>query len=343
MFNLPLLPRNLEACERDLKNPDRRVRLSVISDLTKNAPDAERSLRVDLLILALSDADHEVRRQTLVALADLSATRARSRVLGLLADPEIRVRQMAVMCLGEISERGDLEVEGRLTALLSAGDASIRYQALLAYSQLDPTGASDDVLKALSDSDVEVRELALRIVDEVILAAGLSMPQKMKDALVRSCTDRDPGVRLVAQVLLGELGIAAPREMILDVVAGRFRVREPRDEQSCIELAGTLGIAEAIPHLLRRGFGRWGMSFDPFRWTALASLCRLNNDRAFKKLNKALSSRSYMDRTMAVQSLGESQSPEATSLLLPLQGKSKVVDQEVLAAALLNLKLATQV
>lgn len=340
MFKVELLPRNLEACRRDLSHHNSEVRLSVVRDLSRGGDDQDRGKRVELLLSALVDSDARVRRQVLVALADLQAAQARDRVLSLLSDAQIQVRQMAVLCLGEIAAEDDAEVVGRLASLLRAGDPSIRYQALIAHSQLRPSEAAEDLRRALEDPDPEIRELAVRLVDEVLVAGGESIPVELKELIVTGAQEDDaPGVRLLAQLLCGELGWEAPRGMIREVVARRFRVREPRDEQLAIQLAGKLGLTDTAEELSRRAFGRLGFSLDPFRWNALSCLCRFGDQRAFGKLKGALSSRSPVDRTMAVKSLGESGHPEALDLLRPLRENPGPLDPDVLAEAIANLEV----
>ncbi len=339
MFKVELLPRNLEACRRDLSHESPDVRLSVVRDLSRGAEDHDRLQRIDLLLAALTDADARIRRQALVALADLQAIEARDRVLSLLSDAQIQVRQMAVMCVGEIASPQDDEVVGRLASLLRAGDPSIRYQALIAHSQMRPADAADDLRRALKDQDAEIRELSLRLVDEVLVARGQAIPPSLREAVVTAAAeDEVPGVRLVAQILCGDLGWEAPWEMIRAVIARRVRVREPRDEQMAIQLAGKLGLTDMADDLSRRAFGRLGFSLDPFRWNALACLCRFGDRRALSKLKAALGARSPVDRTMAVKSLGESGHPEALELLRPLEKAPGPLDPDVLSEAIRNLQ-----
>lgn len=342
MFKVELLPRKLEACRRDIAHKDVKVRLAVVGDLVRGAVTENRSERLSLLSLALDDESAEVRRRALVALADMEAKEVRERVLSLLRDQQIQVRQMAVLCLGEIADETDEEVVGRLASLLKAGDPSIRYQALIAHTHLRPREAQSDLSQALRDEDGEIRELAVRLIDEVPVARGEPIAGPLQGALVRVASeDAAPGVRLVAELLCGELGFEAPHEMTRRVVSGRFRVREPRDEQRALMLAGRLRLTEVAPELHRRAFGRLGFSLDPFRWFALAALCRWGNERAFEKLKGALRARSPVDRTMAIQSLGESGHPEALSLLKRLPEDTANLDPAVLALALKKLEAGT--
>lgn len=255
------------------------------------------------------------------------------RVLALLSDVDLGVRQMAVLCLGEISPPDDQAVKGRLELLLKASAPAIRYQALLSLCQVSGRAAGPDVLLMLKDEDHDVRELSVRLLDEVILSDE-PLSVETVDALTRATSDESPFVRLVAELVLGERGIVASREMIAKVVRREMRVREPRDEQTAVLLAGRLQMQELTSALRRRAFGLLGYSLDPFRWGALASLARLFEERAMQKLVRSLHSRRYLERTMAAKSLGESGRAEAGPLLVALDRKQDLVDQSVVSEAL---------
>jgi HEAT repeat protein len=335
VFELPSLPRNLESSRRDLKDVDARIRIKVVSDLSRVRDPEEREARVGLLVGCLSDKNVEVRRQALLGLADLQAKEATLDVLNLLSDVELRVRQFAVLCLGEISNRSDLLVHQRLRSLTIAPEARLRYQAISALGQLDPDGFPSVADQGLRDLDPEIRELSLRLLEEVIVAAGRQLSPELSDMILQACSEPDAGIRLIAQIVAGELGWDAPRDMLLATVRRRFKVREPRDEQEAIALCGRLGLREALPSLSRRGFGWFGISFDPFRWVALGALAQLGDTQAVAKLEHALRSRRFSDRTMAVKTLGEVGDPRALPLLRELNGST--VDQEVLDEALRRL------
>ena len=278
----------MAACETDLLSEDVEVRKEVTRDLGRFSDETERPRRVTLLIQALSDENSEVRRQALLSLADLRASEAVSAILTMLSDVEIRVRQIAVLALGEVAAPSDSEVLGRLASLLRAGDASIRYQALLARSQLAPEDIALDIAQGLSDTDPEIRELAIRLGDEVLLENDREISKELQELIVGACQDRENRVRIVAQLLAASQGWEASRDMILKIAAGRVRVREPRDEQEAIRLCGILRLESAIPSLERRAYGLLGMSLDPFRWVALGSLARLGEPRAIARLGKSL-------------------------------------------------------
>ncbi len=337
MFNLPPLPRTLRACEEDLRSKDPAIRLAAATDLARLPDVAERAARVALLRAALADPESKVRRRVLLSLADLSAQEAVPELLRLLREPNIELRQMAVLALGECADPSDELVRGRLAALLRAGDPAIRYQALLALSSLHPQGAAADLAQAGEDEDPEVRELAVRLVDEQLLACKLPLSKELEQRLVALCGDAMPAVALVAQLVCAELGWTTPRSMIEAVVRGEFRVKEPRDEQWAIELAGRLRMEQLLPALRRRAYGVLFFSWDPFRWAALSALAQHADPRALSRLMKALASGSYVERTFAAQGLAAVEHEPALPLLRKMLGRAEVVDQDVLREAVQNL------
>jgi HEAT repeat protein len=337
VFKLPPLPRTVAACEIDLLSEDAAVRKAVTVDLGRFSDDSERPRRVGLLVGALTDQNSEVRRQALLSLADLGDSQAVPAILSLLTDVEIGVRQIAVLALGELAQPDDAEVLGRLATLLRAGDASIRYQALLARCHLAPEDAAEDIAQGLTDGDPEIRELAIRLADEILLANQRPLPSALKDLVLRACEDRENRVRIVAQLFAGMQGWDAPRDMLLSIAARRIRVREPRDEQEAIRLCGELALRKSIPSLERRAYGLIGVSLDPFRWVALGALARLGEPQALQRLEKVLKSRRVAERAIAVEELGRSGRESALALLMPFRGHPHLVDPAILDLALERL------
>ncbi len=315
MFSLPPLPRTLAACRRDLESEKDQVRVSVARDLGRRASDAERQEQIELLHLCLDDRAAAVRKQALVSVADIEGCELRDRLLSALCDAELEVRQLAVVALGEVARSDDEEVLGRLASLLNAGAAAVRYQALLAYSNLRPESCEGDLIAALSDEDAEIRRLALRLIDEVFLGAQVKLGERTNRTVLSACNDDDAHVSLLAQLVCGELRLDAPRARLLEVVDRRLKVLEPRDEQWAIELCGRLSLFAARPGLRRRAYGVLGWSSDPFRWVALGALARLGEEEALTRLLRQLGSRNYMQRVLAVDALGRSARPEALRAL----------------------------
>ncbi|GEM_PF-1793726 len=337
MFSISSLPRTLAACQADLANPNVKVRLDVLRDLSKMGDESERSARVRLLVSTLRDESGAVRRGALLALADNGAPGIEADVLPLLKDPVLPVRQLALLCLGEVASLESKEVLNQVRLFLGSEHGALRYQALLAISQLSPESLSGDLLDALDDEDEAVRELSLRLVDEVLHAGEKPIPESIKSRVIDSCEDSVLHVRLVAQLVAGSCEWDAPRAMISQIVRRRVKVHEARDEQQAIVLAGRLQMRELIASLGRRAYGWFGYSVDPFRWVALAALARMNEEVAWTRLLQALNSRRAVERTLAVEGLAESARKEALPILEDLRGDESQVESGVLELALKSL------
>ncbi len=341
MFKLPPLPRTLQAARADAAHPNVEVRISVAQDLAMPSAPEERAARVGLLEGLLQDADAKVRRAALVALADQEAVEATSAVLPLLSDGEPEVRQMAVMALGEIAEPGNAEVIARLVAFLATGAPPLRFQALSGLGRLSPAELRAALPRALGDADPEIRALSVRLLEERLLAEPDSeLDDALRAGIEAAARDVDPRVSLVGQLLGAQLGLDVPHDALIDLVNGSRPARERRDEQLAIELCGRLGLRAASRGLRRRARGWFGMSFDPFRYQALASLSALGDGRASERIAKLLARGGLRERTLMVFAVGkvglERFRPQLEALLDP-PGR---VDAEVLGTALEELTAA---
>lgn len=315
--------------------------MAVVSDLAKVRDPEELQVRTDLLLSALSDEEARVRKGALLSLADVGATMHTELVARKLGDREIAVRQMAILALGELAEPGDEEMAGRIACFLRAGAPELRYQALLAHCRLLPEHAATDLGDALGDEDAEVRQLALRLIDELLLEELRCKEAPLLIERAKVCArDGDPHVSLLAQLVCSELRLDVPTHRIEQVVAGKLQVREPRDEQWAIALCGQRGLRQALPALRRRAFGWLGISFDAHRFNALAALVLLGDEKAAQRLVRGLSVRNFADRTRAAQALGESGHVAAQSVLKRLVGRESLIDQDVLNQALADLAQA---
>src|SRR4051812_19408408 len=133
MLGLPPLPRTAEAALRDAEHPSAVVRLSALRDLVRHAQgDARERATLAIIALLRSDPHAELRAEAAVALADAEAAGARQALLAALDDPTLRVRQMALLALGELGEPGDRALVERLGEELGALEPALRFQALVA-------------------------------------------------------------------------------------------------------------------------------------------------------------------------------------------------------------------
>jgi hypothetical protein len=297
MFAPSPLPRTLEASLRDLGSTSYVTRTEAIRDLARHAvrDDAVRARALPLLEKALSsDLSNLVRGAAAVALADLCAAEALATLLVAVEDDDAHVRQMALTALGEI---GDARARARLERALKDTRPEVRYQAIIAYVRVagdDAAAVASALVKALGDADREIRYIAMRVAEEHRVTGDLALRAA---ALL---DDPDEAVACVAALYLARTGDDRGRAGVLDVVAGRRRTPVLEDEQACVELAGELGLRDAIADLERRAFegpGNWlrllGMGTGDRRrcaWHARVALAALGHERARGEIVAELSS-----------------------------------------------------
>src|SRR5262245_51872022 len=115
------LPRSLAAALRDGAHPKARVRLSAIADLVRWTGSDEREAALAQLVeLASRDTDLEVRAAAVLGLADAEAVTALPVLLDAARTGPPRVRQLALVSIGELAPRGDLEAAAVVHAALES-------------------------------------------------------------------------------------------------------------------------------------------------------------------------------------------------------------------------------
>jgi hypothetical protein len=133
---------------------------------------------------------------------------------------------------------------------------------------------------------------------------------------------------------------------VLDVVAELTRTPELEDEQACVELAGELGMREAIPALERRAWGTrrlvrtivsWGAGDRAScAWHARIALARMGHERARSEILAELKSWRREVREAAVVAAGRAQVREAQAALRVLSDGGSV-DAALVREALVRL------
>ncbi len=297
MFAPSPLPRTLEASFRDLGSTSYATRASAIRDIVRHAlADAgTRSRAVPLLERALSsDGASSVRAAAAVALADLGAGEALATLLVAVEDEDPNVRQMALTALGEI---GDLRARPRLERALGDSRPEVRYQAVIAFARAaadDGPAVAAALTVALGDTDSEIRYIAMRLAEEHRVVGNV--PARAAELL----DGPDGALGVVAALYLARLGDAGGRAAVIDVVAERRATPVLEDEQACVEIAGELGLREAIPLLEKRAWGgprtlrHWlGLAAGTgsrCAWHARVALAAMGHDRARDEIVRDLAS-----------------------------------------------------
>ena len=310
MLGPPPLPRNLEACVRDLASARPEVRVSAIEDLVRHAKlsDFVRARAVTLLAEKLGDAHPRVRSQAAVALADLAASEALPQLLVAVEDDDGHVREMALSALGEI---GDTRALPRLRRALADDRPEVRYQAIIAFARVAKDG--DDVDAALfdaaNDDDDAIVHIALRVAEE-----RLDDGKKADGRLVRRAKElldaERAEVATVAAIFLAKAGDESGHDLVLRVIRGQVSA-DKEDERAAVELAGEIELRAAIPDLERRAFGLARHVKDTCAFHAKIALARMGHARAKASILGDLDSVRKEVRAAAVVAAGRARISEA--------------------------------
>jgi hypothetical protein len=347
MFTPSPLPRNFEASFRDLGSDRAATRASAIRDVVRHVlrSDAARARAIPLLERALrADAAATVRAEAAVALADVRAEEALPTLLVAVEDEDAYVRQMALAALGEV---GDPRARHRLERALRDARPEVRYQAVIAYARVardDPQAIAAALAGALEDHDEAIRYIAMRVAEEQDLDGEPLRDDRLVARAEELVDTADEAVAVVAAIYLTRLGRSPGTSIVLDVIAGRRTTPELEDEQACVELAGELGLREAIPHLERRVWGArhlvrsilsWGAGDrTSCAWHARIALARMQHTRARAEILADLDSWRRETREAAVVAAGRARMAEARGALQRLEGS---VDSALVREALVRL------
>lgn len=319
MLAPPPLPRTLEASLRDLDSAKPEVRASAIGDLVRHArrDDDVKKRALAKIEARLADEHPGVRSAAAIAVGDLGAKDLLPKLLVLVDDDDAHVRQMAINALGEI---GDERAAPRLRRALTDSRPEVRYQATIAIARVlsDEKEIEEAISRATRDDDDAIVHIALRIAEERLdEGKGIS-----EDILTRARALREKSnsshVAIVAAIVLAKAGDESAHELVLRVVRGeRVRGQSPakEDEQAAVELAGQLGMKEAIPHLEKRAWGlaSWLSDTSPFH--AKIALARMGNARAKKEILADLESGKREAVEAAVVAAGRARLGEAKATI----------------------------
>lgn len=342
MLGLSPLPRTLAAALRDAGDKKTQVRVSALRDLARHAHGGSAEAVERLCTVLNEDPAPGVRADAAVALADAGARAAvPALVRAAKGDDEVRVRQMALVALGEIGQADDPELCAVLERSLSAREPALRFQALIAHAHLLRESAEGALYRALGDEDALVRYVALRLSEER-WGEG-TLPPRLAEAARVALDDPAAKVRLAAALLLGRAGDTSGASWIVAAIDDGRGADEPEDAEAAIEIAGRLGLATARRGLSRRAFGLFGASRDPFAWQARVALARLGDERARQAIVRGLGAWSRDARTLAVAAAGRAGLREALPLLAAMRGDPDRAEASAVEEALALLSDAGQI
>jgi len=349
------LPRSLAATFRDAQSPKTRVRLSAIGDLVRWAASDERERCIDELVTLLgSDPDLEVRAAAALALADADAERSLAPLIAAATRGAPRVRQMALVAIGELAEPGQRDAAGALRAGLDSELPALRFQALVAaHRQFEDDRLRPELERAFADAEAKVRYVACRIVEERYFGAARAtarasgqrpevLGESWLGALRERPGDADPAVALAAAIPLARSGSEHARACVVAALNRSGGGEQLEDEQAAIELCADLGLTAARPGLMARAWGGLLGGSSPLAFQARVALARLGDARARGHILRGLSSWSRGARTRAVAAAGQARLEAARPRLLEMRGDERQADPESVREALRVLDLLTE-
>lgn len=336
MLGFSPLPRTLAAALRDAGDKKLEVRVSAVRDLGRHAAEGAGQAVARLIEVLAKDSRAAVRAEAALALADASATSALPELVARAGrDDALRVRQMALVALGELATAEDEAACSAIDRALGDGHPELRFQALIAWVGVKGDDAGDALRRAMRDEDAHVRYVAFRLAEERWLAGGAAeLSDELSRAAKHGLEDDAAEVRLAAALLLGRAGDASGERAIVDAIGGGSGAGEPEDAEAAIDLAAQLGLSAARSGLERRAFGVFGVSRDPFSWHARVALARLGDERARRAILRGLGAWSLDARTLAVAAAGRARLAEARPLVLAMRGQPERADPAAVEEAL---------
>jgi hypothetical protein len=337
MLGLPPLPRTLDAALRDIEHERHGVRLSALIDLVRlsNGPTRPRAVHA-LSRALLRDPSAEVRAQAAVGLADSHASEARAELLAALDDAHVRVLELAVLALGEVSEPGDPEVVAALRPLLAHEQAALRFQALIAFERLAGDDADDALVRASDDDDDEVRCMAFRLADRRF--EEREPPAALVHGARKSLEAAPTVANATAALFLAAHADRSADGALVAVLEGKIPCGTDADLQAVMETVAGLGIEAARPALARRAFGAFGVRVDTLGWSACIALARLGDERARRAILRGLSAWTRDGRTLAVVAAGRAGLAAAREPIEGFRGDPARADPEAVEEALSRLR-----
>ncbi len=166
----PLLDTNVQRLLRQVHHADWRVRRNAVEALgMRHDPNVREAL-----LGCLTDEDWEVRLQAIQALREVRDKHVAENLVLMMRDTVSEVSTVAM----QFAESLGIEALEPLTRLLGATDVNARENAVRLLGKLHDTRIIEPLLRALCDSDAQVRQLA----HDALLAFG----QPVADALAHA-------------------------------------------------------------------------------------------------------------------------------------------------------------
>jgi len=344
-FGPSMLGRRVEAALRDVQSPKVAIRRAAARELAPHIDSSERARVVSRLTrLMLDDTDIEVRTSAILALLDGGATEVVDSMLAVARSGPPRIRQMALLALGELASPAMPEaVELALEAVESELPA-LRYQGLVTLRSLQQLDAIDVILRRAADGDPEVRWVAIRLLEELWTLGTVGaldvqsrqrLERQVQQAVCPLVDDDNHRVRAAAILVLSRLGDLEARHRLPRLLEQKGYKLGIDDEMAAIELAGQLHLQSTRAELEKRA---WPWLFESARsWKARVSLAQLGDARARRAVLDNLYSKSPVKCARAIEAAGQIGLEQARSRLQALLANPSVYDVEAIRTALQRL------
>jgi HEAT repeat protein len=273
---------------------------------------------------ASGDSDTETRVQAVLALADGNATEAVGDLINLIETAAPRVQQMALLALAELAEPGNERVLEVARHATNSPLPALRYQGLVALRHVAASQAVLALVSALSDLDMEVRWVAVRLLDELSLDETRSHGPQANPPWVAEASSsvraaqRDSSVRvaLAARLLLARWGDAEAILSLADLFAPGAARMDLQDELAVIRLVAQFGVEQAKPALAKRA---WPVLFETaLTFEARVALAAMGDRRAREAILRDLNSASPLKCARAVEPVGRLRLAEGRARLVQL-------------------------
>lgn len=330
---LPQLPPTFQAALRDVNAKTRDARIAAAERLARCEQEELRAA-TDALCTLTRDVLPVVRVAAVRALgmleldADASTARDTLRVIGRalvekLDDRDPRVREQAMVALGQLGDSGDETIQHALEHGLASAYPEVRFQALAGYVETVRHAQPDKVSALLGDADAEVRGQAARALGHFSQAeAGSALLNSLRAALA----DASLRVRNEAALALAKLGDRACSDALgpaLDDATLRHEA---------LDAIGALGLRAHTERVA--AMARWVFGSAVDRLAAARALVRLGDPRGVETLRAALRGYRSGHRVLALQITLDLRLAELGEDLAHLAQRPRAAERGLLAEAL---------
>jgi len=242
--------------------------------------DKGESTAVEAVSCYFGHHDGAVRREAITVIKQFARrgdTQVVPKLVGALADSELRVRMAATDALREVARRGDPQTAALVVQHLVHQCSGVREAALITLTHLAAPGdpqAVEEIVRRLTDSSIEVRKTALRVFGVVaedaerfpdvhaLLSASLEDPRASVRKAAISALEKIASNNTALQSLIFSRLDDAATSVRSTAILAAGRICDPQDQAIVRKLASFMEVADpssqvaaqqALGRLLQRG------------------------------------------------------------------------------------------